>query len=155
MTEQRSGDRDDWLARMPQVAAEVMENTAFSEVRQAPDEPRYDQQAGAVSLEVLEPTGGQFSLLIDRGLLTSLTRLVYALPDEEITPAMADDLLAELLNTIAGRFLAEVLPPEQGFSLGIPRIEPGPGPAPPCPALRWDLTVDNLPFTLLFCHSSP
>ena len=155
MSEQGSAGRDDWQAKMLQVAAEVLENTAFSEVRQSAGEPLYEQPARGVSLEVLEPTRGQFFLFIDRVLLTNLTRLVYALPEEEIDPATEEDLLAELLNTIAGRFLAAILPPEQGFSLGIPHVEPGPLPDPLCPGLRWDLTVDGLPFTLLLCCSSP
>jgi len=39
--------------------------------------------------------------------------------------------------------------------LGIPRFESGPVPGSPDPGLRWDLTVDNLPFTLFFCYTSP
>ena len=38
------------------------------------------------------------------------------------------DTLAELVNTIGGRFLNELLPQEQSFTLGLPLTGSGDGP---------------------------
>lgn len=71
---------------------------------------------------VLEPIQGEFSLTMSRNLLTQLVISVYGpLLAGPASDENLHDLLAELLNTIAGRFLSEILPQEMGFRLDVPQ----------------------------------
>lgn len=150
MSDQQSAEQGAWRAAMLEVVGEIVENTAFSEVRESATPPVYDDLARGCALRVLAPIQGEFSLFMEGELLTDLTRLVYGSPTSGIDSGLEDDFLAELLNTIAGRFLAAILPPEQGFDLGLPNRKSGPMDyGSPTPCLRWDFTVDDRPFTLL------
>lgn len=149
MTDQKEKPYHAWQDEMLQVVAEIIEETAFSEVRGLALAPLYHQEARGVSLLIHDPVQGEFLLFMDQELLTHLSTLVYGPTFAEINSGLEEDFLAELLNIIAGRFLAAILPPEQGFSLGLPAGAEGPMtcPAPPC--LNWHFSVDEMPFTLL------
>ncbi|MDR9502370.1 MAG: hypothetical protein RI601_11305 [Desulfurivibrionaceae bacterium] len=149
MTDQKKTPSLAWQGEMLKVVAEIIEETAFSEVRGLALAPVYHPKARGVSLLIHKPVQGEFLLCMEQELLTHLSTLVYGPTFAEITSGLEGDFLAELLNIIAGRFLAAILPPEQGFSLGLPVGAQGPMtcPAPPC--LSWHFSVDEMPFTLL------
>lgn len=104
----------------------TIENLTFKEVLPAsathPSLSRSYADLLSASQLVIEPIQGEFNLTMSRNLLTQLVISVYgpllAVPasDENL-----HDLLAELLNTIAGRFLSKILPQEKGFRLDIPQ----------------------------------
>jgi len=105
--------------------SKTMECMAFEEVMvmQSEDEipvfvaPEDVLWAG---LTMKMPYRGQLLLEIaqDYGLL--LAEEVYGESDLEISDACIRDALAEILNTIAGRFLNAVVPSDQVFQLGLP-----------------------------------
>jgi len=41
---------------------------------------------------------------------------------DELNDQLINDLLAEILNTLAGRFMTEILPPDSDFALSIPEL---------------------------------
>ncbi len=137
-----------WGEEMLEVVSEIMENTAFTEVRPAPQEPLYDQSAKGVSLLIHDPVQAEFQMFMDHALLKYLAEMVYGPVLGEVDEEVEGDFLAELLNTIAGRFLATVLPPEQSFRLGLPEKLSGPFtcPAPPC--LSWSFVIEEMNFSL-------
>lgn len=137
--------KDELLLR---VVAQIMENTAFTEVRRAAAEPVYSDRVRGVALLVHDPVQGEFRLLMADGLLKKLAALVYGSVMPVIDEQLENDFLAELLNTIAGRLLAELLPPEQSFQLGLPQSQDGAPACPESPCRSWHFTIEDQPMTI-------
>jgi len=55
-------------------------------------------------------------------LLYQLAENMYAMEREELDDQLINDLLAEILNTIAGLFMTAVLPSDTKFVLGLPKL---------------------------------
>ncbi len=133
--------KDQWDEIMQAAVAGCLENMAFMEV--FPAEPDAAEPADPVwdSLLVLEPTQGEFRLAMSRPLLDAIAANVYGF-DTEITERQTADLLAELLNTIVGRFMAGILPMEP-FKLGIPERGTSGWPPVEAGAIHWHFTVEE------------
>jgi len=106
---------------------ETFEEMAFMEVYSHPAEAEAKTESPAdlqeVYLDVLEPLKGTFRLALPKALLAGIAENVFAIPAEELNEQIFQDTLAELLNTIAGQILQEVLTKEQTFALGLPQKE--------------------------------
>jgi len=120
-----TGEKSAWSAILEQVISEIMENTAFTEVIPADRTPQYTPETRGVSLLVHDPVQGEFKLVMENSLLKHLTSIVYGSVSSVVTEQTEADLLDELLNTIAGRFLSAILPVDKSFSLGIPENSNG------------------------------
>jgi len=139
--------KDQWDEIMQAAVAGCLENMAFMEVFPAepdatePEDPVWD------SLLVLEPTQGEFRLAMSRALLEEIGANIYGF-DTEITAQQSADLLAELLNTIVGRFMSGILPMEP-FKLGIP--EKGTTGWPPVDpsAIHWHFNAAEHPLSII------
>jgi len=109
---------------MNAAVAAGIENIAFTEVLEhaATTAEKPDGSWVGARLAVHEPVAGEFRLFMKPELLTSLVLLAYG-PNQGIGAAQERDLLAEILNTVSGRFLAEILPPGQDFRLGLPETD--------------------------------
>lgn len=108
---------------LTQATAGAIENLAFREVRQPDDDdpgcPVYPALRAAIP--ILEPEEGRFVLDIPPALAAELTGIIHGLadaPDE----ALLNDTLAEVANTVAGRFMAAITPPGSAFRLGLPDV---------------------------------
>lgn len=143
-----SSEKKIWDELVPAVMAEVMETSAFTEARPAAEAPRFDQGVRGVALLVHDPVQGEFRLLMAEPLVKRLTATVYGPVGEKIGEAMENDFLAELLNTIAGRLLGEMLPPECSFQLGLPESRDGLAACSHPPCLSWHFTIEGLPCTI-------
>lgn len=133
--------KDQWDEAMQAAVAGCLENMAFMEVFPAePDAPEPEDPVW-VSLLVLEPTQGEFRLALSRALLEEIAANIYGF-DSEITEQQTADLLAELLNTILGRFMASILPMET-FKLGIPEAGTTEWPPIEPDALHWHFTAEE------------
>lgn len=106
------------------AVSETLENMAFMEVfaSDAPFSPE-GSDVLTVSLLIHDPQPGELWMTIPRPLLMMVAEGVFALPSEDLGEQILRDLLAEILNTLAGRFLTRLLPPLQSYRLGLPDFE--------------------------------
>ncbi|BCA79095.1 hypothetical protein [Desulfuromonas sp. AOP6] len=111
-------------AGMTRAISEVLEGMAFMPVEELPNKGTETKISRenllCVSLLVHEPVQWEFKLFMPRNLLEEMGEAVYAAPREALAESSLRDLLFEILNTAAGRFLSEVLVDNQEFSLGLP-----------------------------------
>jgi hypothetical protein len=73
-----------------------------------------------VSISVHQPFPGALRLVMPGELVVTIAETLYNPGDPQEIDVILFDVLAELLNTIAGRVLAEVVSHECTFRLGIP-----------------------------------
>lgn len=144
-----TSDGNGWEGIIVPLISEIIENTAFTEVMPIESPPEYELEAQGASLLVHDPVQGEFQLIMENSLLKYLAAIVYGSMAGEISEQSEGDFLDELLNTIAGRFLSQILPSDKSFTLGIPERFSGPFvvPAPPVPS--WSFVVEGMYFTLL------
>jgi hypothetical protein len=77
------------------------------------------------TLDVHEPNQGCFLLLVPSWFAEELAVSVHACTPEDVTEQMVTDVVAELINLIAGQFLSTFLPDDQLFQIGIPSVSRG------------------------------
>lgn len=144
-----TSDGNGWEGIIVPLISEIIENTAFTEVMSVGSPPEYELDAKGASLLVHDPVQAEFQLIMESRLLKYLAAIVYGSMAGEISEQSEGDFLDELLNTIAGRFLSQILPADKSFTLGIPERFSGPFvvPAPPVPS--WSFVVEGMHFTLL------
>lgn len=130
-----------WNKEMLSAVAESLENMAFIEVLPAEPDSEPPSDPVWVSLLVLDPTQGEFHLVLSRTLLDEISANIYG-PGAEVTEQQSSDLLAELLNTILGRFMGAILPKET-FKLGIPKKGSTEMPAIEPDAIQWRFVTDE------------
>jgi len=119
---------EQFAAAMHQAVSETFENMAFLAVEPVSSAERQEVDILVASLLMHDPCQGEFRLLMPRDLLLQVAEALFALPVEELNDQLIEDTLSELLNTIAGRFLNEVLPGSV-YQLGLPEQEdPAEGP---------------------------
>ncbi len=70
---------------------------------------------------IFYPFSGELRLIMPRTLVITMAENVYAM-EEEPSEQILNDLIAETLNVIAGRLLAELLPPTERFKFGLPEL---------------------------------
>lgn len=111
-----------------EAVAETFEDMAFMEavpIDSDDAEPSVSTLLWA-RIAVLQPVEGELTLLASEELAGEITEAVFGEADEDTSPDdMAFDALAELINTIAGRLMAELIPQDQTFELGLPETEKG------------------------------
>lgn len=106
------------------VLEEALENMAFISVEESSAEEvaELSQQFRGVNLLINEPTLFEMHLNIANELLLQLAENIYAMEPDELSEQLTNDLLAEILNTVAGLFMTAVLPPDTSFTLGLPEL---------------------------------
>lgn len=134
-------------ALMTQAVSETIESLAFLEATPAPAPPEPEAELLWVDMLVHDPVQGEFRLTLPAGLLALIGETLYGRPASELTAETRLDLLAELLNTIAGRFLSELLSAESSFKLGLPELVHSPF-RKTSPALTWNFQAAGLTFSL-------
>ncbi|MDY0191584.1 MAG: chemotaxis protein CheX [Desulfuromonas sp.] len=111
-------------AKVTEVMEETLENMAFTSVDECSAEEieELDQQLMGVNLLVTEPVLFEMHLNSSQELLYQLAENMYAMEREELDDQLIKDLLAEILNTVAGLLMTAILPPETKFALGLPEL---------------------------------
>ena len=145
--------KDEINSTMINVISNVLENMAFMEAIESSElrKPKNIPDLMCCSILVNDPVFGEFKLFMSKDLLIKITEAIYGFLDEELSEQVfLNDTLAEILNTIVGKFFKEVLPPEQPFSLGLPEI----GSTEECPkkdpgSIEWNFTLENDPVLLI------
>lgn len=106
------------------AVSQTLENMAFMEVMEHSDSA-YEIPAEDLvwnSLLVNDPIQGEIRLALPESLLRQLTANIFAIDDDEITQPQMDDILNELLNTIVGLFMTNLLADDQEYKMGLPEL---------------------------------
>jgi hypothetical protein len=106
------------------VVTDTLENLAFMEAFPVQEDISPGQPEMTAALLFHEPHQGEIRITCPRSLLVSITETLCGLPEEGVSNGLLKDVLAEILNTIAGRFLEELLPDDQTFRIGLPELDP-------------------------------
>ena len=109
---------------MISAVSQTLENMAFVEVMEHFDRS-YEISAGELvwnSLLINDPVQGEIRLAMSKTMLKNLTGNIFALDEDEITQPQMDDILNELLNTIVGLFLTNLLADDQEYKMGLPEL---------------------------------
>lgn len=129
------------------------ENVTFEEIEiPAPDSslPAIGPNTLWAAVPLLSPYKGELSLELPGELARAISGEVFDMVEAGPSLASMQDLMGELLNTVAGRFLDALLPPNTVFQLGLP--ETGQGrrtfSAPPVTSLLADVAGQGVRITL-------
>jgi CheY-specific phosphatase CheX len=120
-------DNDDLLeSALTNAVSETMENMAFEQVDSLqPDAPRQENRNLWAVLPIIKPISGEISIQLSADYARVLTESLFEGSDGIPTAEMVRDALAEILNTIAGRFMSRLIPTKEEFELGLPRVNLG------------------------------
>ena len=142
---------------MINAASQTLENMAFMEVMEHGDKA-YEipaEETAWTSMLIHDPVQGEIRLAMPQTLLKKLTGNIFALDEEEITESQMNDILNELLNTIAGLFMTNLLPDEQEYQLGLPELGTDELPEVDADTIVWKLmTSDEDPLQIFASGAS-
>ncbi|MFA5701882.1 MAG: chemotaxis protein CheX, partial [Desulfuromonas sp.] len=108
--------------KLAEVIDETLENMAFisTEEVDTAQPPLLTEDMRAACLLTTAPIVMEIRLSMAEDLLRQIVETMYTIDAEDITQEQIVDLLAETLNTLAGRLMSELLPADQAFSLSLP-----------------------------------
>ncbi len=135
-------------AAMLHAVAETMENLAFMEALPIEEEGAPDPAAMTAALLFHEPYQGEIRIALPRRLLAEIAENLSGPGESELAEPLLKDVLAEILNTVAGRFLDELLPADQTFRIGLPELDP-PDAAGATPFRQWHFNTDTDRFSVV------
>ncbi len=95
------------------------------------------------SLLINDPVQGEICLAMPKTLLTKFTCNIFAMDEEEVTQPQMDDILNELLNTIAGLFMTNLLEDNQEYKIGLPELGVDELPEVDSETIVWKLMTDD------------
>ena len=133
------------------AVTETIENMAFMEVLLNPD-AQWDPASEATLIgrqQMVEPLQCEMQLIIPNKLIGSITDVVHSLSDSEFKDDILQDVLAEILNTIAGRFFSAILPDEQAFQMGLPTVNTEKDAESELQKREWRFFVEGQPFIVV------
>ena len=140
--------REEWDETMKSAVSSTLENMAFMEVLPCDEPPESYDNVMQVTLLVHDPTPGEFRMLISRDLVAEIAANILGPEVEELEDQGLNDILSELLNTIIGRFLSEILSDDETFKLGLPEISMEEHTLQDPEAIHWNYMIDEAPFMI-------
>lgn len=129
------------------AVTETLENLAFMEAFPVQEELAPGELEMTAALLLYEPHQGEIRIIFPRRLLVTIAETLGGLADASVSDGPLKDVLAEILNTIAGRFLEELLPKDQTFRIGLPEVDP-PANLDSSPLRRWSFSSGDDHFTV-------
>jgi len=130
---------------MISAASKTMEEMAFMEVMEHFDRS-YEiptEELVWTSLLINDPVQGEIRLAMSKTLLSGLTCNIFALDEEDVTQLQRDDIINELLNTIAGLFMTNLLKDNQEYRIGLPELGMDELPEVDSDTIVWKLMTDD------------
>lgn len=106
----------------------TMENMTFEEIEiadEADEVQIVDSDKMWSTLPLHKPLSGELVVQISHTYGRLLAEEVVGFVDDEISEDAVNDVLAEITNTIAGRFMDALIPENQEFVLGLPQTGTG------------------------------
>lgn len=136
---------------MINAACQTLENMAFTEVMEHFD-PAYEiptDDLAWTSMLIHDPVQAEIRLAMPLSLMKNLTSSMFALDEADVTKSQMQDILNELLNTIAGLFMTNLLADDQEYQLGLPELGDGELPQVDADTIVWKLmTSDEAPMQI-------
>lgn len=138
------------------VVNEVME-MHFIDVEEADSQENYSENIDWLNLTtlytailILHPFPGELRLIVPRELAISMAQNIYVM-EEEPSEQILDDLVAEMINVIAGRLMAQILRPHEKFKIGLPETGEDSFIQADTFSLAIDFNAEGLPLWLIAC----
>jgi len=130
---------------MRKAVSTTLENMAFMEAMEHMDQSYEIPQHETVSTSLLihDPVQGEVRLAMTQKTLEGFTCNIFSLEPEEVKDEQKRDILNELLNTIAGLFMTNLLAADQQYQLGLPELSEDPLPEADTDTVVWKLMTDN------------
>ena len=114
---------DNIQTKLASAFSKTIENMIFEDVEPVTDEtidPYLGNDKLWAVLSVVESYAGELVLEVSMGCAKILAEEAYGEIDEEPSLEEMQDLVGEILNTLAGRFLDGLTPSGEKFQLGLP-----------------------------------
>ncbi len=130
---------------MINAVSQTLENMVFMEVMEHFDRS-YEIPAEDLawnSLLINDPVQGEIRLAMAKTFLRKLTGNIFSIDDEEITEPQMNDIQNELLNTIVGLFLTNLLEDDQEYKMGLPELGEEEWPEADANTIIWKLMTDE------------
>lgn len=108
------------------AVTETMENMAFEQVEEAIEATA--APAGNIiwaSMPVIRPAKAEISIELSNDYAKAVTEALFGFMENGPDESIVRDALGEMLNTIGGRFMAQLTPAQQEFELGLPSVGAG------------------------------
>lgn len=102
-----------------QATAEAVENWVFLEA-QALHSPEAPESVFPITAGIEMGKAGHLRLAVEEPFLRRLAGILYRLESKDVKNEMEMDLLLELLNMIAGRYLSLLAEGGEAVTLGLP-----------------------------------
>ena len=114
---------DNIQTKLASAISKTMESMTFEDVEVVTDEtvdPYLEDHKLWAVLPVIEPYSGELVLVVPLACAKILAAEAFGEIDAERSLEELQDLVGEILNTLAGRFLDELTPSGETFQLGVP-----------------------------------
>jgi CheY-specific phosphatase CheX len=115
----------------PEVAAlleeEGLADDETVQISLDPERNRSEEQNSLwTTIPINKPLRGELALVFDSGYARMLTESIYGDMEEiDMSAITILDAVAEIINTIAGRFIGGLISDDKGFELGLPNTGEG------------------------------
>ncbi|MBU2513003.1 chemotaxis protein CheX [bacterium] len=139
------------LDLLTDATLETIENMAFMEVVKSEKTTPYNEHLVRLRIEILinKPFPGEMRLVLPMDLAVQFTRNMYNLSEDEITEELMKDVLGEIINIISGRLMADLVPEDQIFELGLPLIGPDVFVQTEASSLSIEFDAEGTPFWII------
>jgi hypothetical protein len=107
---------------MLSATSQTLENMVFTEVMEHFDQNVEPDLANTAwtSLRIKDPVQGEIRLAMPITLLKTFSGNIFNVAEEELKDSQMNDILNEMVNTLAGLFMTNLLPDDQPYQLGLP-----------------------------------
>ena len=113
----------DHKTSLQEAVSEIFENMAFQELTPMPKNPLPAQVLWSfrqATMTIYSPIQGTLVMTISSSMMQSVTANVLGIDPAEVDAGMEVDVLAEMLNTMAGSWMRKITDDSQPYELGLP-----------------------------------
>lgn len=144
------------------AASQTFEEVAFEEVvfvdsaRECPPEMQDVPPSYWARLKIHTPPLGEVMIWVPADFIARIVSSIHCQPPEELPESLLSDTLAELLNTLCGRLMAQRVSANQVFNLDLPQSGKGrlPTPAAPASFVRFSVGEEKIVLVIPDTYSS-
>ena len=136
---------------LQKAVIETIENMAFVEILPKDKISPYDEHLVRLRVEILvnAPFPGEIRLVFPISLAMIFSQNMYNLDERQITEDLIHDVLGEIINIVAGRLMADIIPSNQTFQLGLPQIGPDAFLETDAASLSMEFDAEDAPFWVI------